>query len=859
MDANFKRKLPVLIAILIWVAGTALAAPQLRSEELSSVADDQVVITWVTSNEISSTGIEYGIVLPSSTYITDEGASMKNNHYLVLRDLYPNTYYSYRIFSKNSSNETTYGEYRTLKTLERPSGQYLFSFATLSDLQVGTDEANTYGARGRPYPLTGEMLGAAVNSINSFNPAFTVIKGDLIDDKDPSPEAQANIVISKLNLLASPKYPYPGNHDKDAFVKNGGTASDWYTKLFKLIYPHSTAEAGPTVDSVYNYSFNREGYHFVILDSVRQNLKGHVDTAWLANDLAANTDKKSFVFLHYIITDETQAIPNEVLTEVIGSSTVEMDKIDLDNRADFLTLLSSYEANIASVIMGHIHDNNRYYRNGLDFPFVRTAATVQFPVGFNVYKVYSNGYIQTFYKVPDYTEIARNHLTDQAGYSGYYWQQGCLGSNYDRNFTVTYSSVSVPPTVESTAPAANASGVALNQPIIISFTKPMSTTESENAVNVSPAISGKTYRWSNSDTTLAIDHDNLSASTVYTVSVGTGAKSKDSMAFASPFQFSFTSGTSASGQPPVASIDRISNDITTNPTPTFTGIATDESGSTIANVEFRYASISWSSWYPATPLDGSFNSSIESFTFTLPQVLARGSHEVEVRTTNSAGISATSDFSSYVFYVIGNKPEIIVKANGQTVINGDPINSTPTFEITVITDQTLDQLWFNLDGDRTSILPAAPTHFNQVAYQPTLTAGTHDIKVEAVDIDSLANTRSATYEAANLSVQIGGDAKVIGIPLNFPNPFNAGTETTTLSYYLSRDTNITLSIHDISGTLVAKKDFASGSSGARAGYNEYVWDGKSDSGDVVGNGLYVYLIIADGSVAAKGKLTVLKR
>ena len=109
----------------------------------------------------------------------------------------------------------------------------------------------------------------------------------------------------------------------------------------------------------------------------------------------------------------------------------------------------------------------------------------------------------------------------------------------------------------------------------------------------------------------------------------------------------------------------------------------------------------------------------------------------------------------------------MVQANGQTIINGDPINSTPSFEITVITDQTLNQLWFNLDGNRTNILPATPNHINQVAYSPTLAAGTHAIRIEAMDIDSLANTRSTTYEAMNLSVQVGGDAKVIGIPLNF--------------------------------------------------------------------------------------------
>ena len=118
-----------------------------------------------------------------------------------------------------------------------------------------------------------------------------------------------------------------------------------------------------------------------------------------------------------------------------------MEKFDLDNRSAFLNVLTTYKTDIVGLFMGHVHDNNRYYRSGYDFPFVRTAATIQFPVGFNIYKVYSNGYIQNFYKVPSFTEYAREFVTPEAGLSDEYWEQLSFGSNYDRNFVITYSEI----------------------------------------------------------------------------------------------------------------------------------------------------------------------------------------------------------------------------------------------------------------------------------------------------------------------------------------------------------------------------------------------------------------------------------
>jgi hypothetical protein len=77
---------------------------------------------------------------------------------------------------------------------------------------------------------------------------------------------------------------------------------------------------------------------------------------------------------------------------------------------------------------------------------------------------------------------------------------------------------------------------------------------------------------------------------------------------------------------------------------------------------------------------------------------------------------------------------------------------------------------------------------------------------------------------------------------------------------LSRASNVELNIFDLAGNLLLKQSYSSGQDGGKAGYNEVTWDGKAN-GNYVGNGIYLYLIVADGTVPqnGKGKLTVFKR
>ena len=225
----------------------------------------------------------------------------------------------------------------------------------------------------------------------------------------------------------------------------------------------------------------------------------------------------------------------------------------------------------------------------------------------------------------------------------------------------------------------------------------------------------------------------------------------------------------------------------------------------------------------------------------------------------------------YVFYIFGflffilmssvqaATLDISVKINGLKPYPGDPISATPRIEVTVTSSNAVDSIGIHLDSISASpeIVGIGNNYFATHEVTSPISDGAHTLTIEA--FDTLGN--GATYEASPFYVQSEREVAVQGFPLNHPNPFNAGEENTRIGYTLSKPANITLSIFDLTGNLIAKKSYPAGENGGRAGYNEVTWDGKSDSGSYVGNGIYLYLIIADGKVVqnGKGKITVFKQ
>ena len=80
--------------------------------------------------------------------------------------------------------------------------------------------------------------------------------------------------------------------------------------------------------------------------------------------------------------------------------------------------------------------------------------------------------------------------------------------------------------------------------------------------------------------------------------------------------------------------------------------------------------------------------------------------------------------------------------------------------------------------------------------------------------------------------------QVFNLTQNYPNPFNA---TTTISYSLSNESSVDLTVYDIAGRKVAQ--LVNGIE--PAGEHQVVWNGVDDSGKEVATGIYFYNIKTD--------------
>ena len=85
-----------------------------------------------------------------------------------------------------------------------------------------------------------------------------------------------------------------------------------------------------------------------------------------------------------------------------------------------------------------------------------------------------------------------------------------------------------------------------------------------------------------------------------------------------------------------------------------------------------------------------------------------------------------------------------------------------------------------------------------------------------------------------------------GTITNYPNPFHPGEGVTTIAYKLAENADVTLRIFTLSGSLVLREDFRSGSQGGTAGLNEFEWDGRNGNGGHVSSGGYIVLVEAQG-------------
>lgn len=127
---------------------------------------------------------------------------------------------------------------------------------------------------------------------------------------------------------------------------------------------------------------------------------------------------------------------------------------------------------------------------------------------------------------------------------------------------------------------------------------------------------------------------------------------------------------------------------------------------------------------------------------------------------------------------------------------------------------------------------------------------------------SSAGTRgmpATTQETIALTV-MSGPLRLIGQPLVYPAPFSRTKHgECEIQYTLSQDGNVEVYLMSAGAEIIKRWTIFSGQEGGKAGLNKLTWDGRTDIGSYVGNGVYVGTILSkdDNRLLGKFKLSVL--
>ena len=339
--------------------------------ELVTVRDNEAIFTWVTDS-LSNSFIHLGTEGPDTAF--DLSGPPTRNHYARIKGLSPNTGYVYQIRSGDKLAPATDRSPGNFRTLSEPPGEFLFDFATVNDTHVGEQVAGLICIGGMclgqgfttPWPdhphweFTNE---AAVDAINEISPEFVIHKGDVSSEYSEDQFRTAKAIFDGLRM---PYYVLRGNHDRI-----GEREEDFFKKVFNL-------------ESTYRF-FEHKEHVFVLLDSVNlfTGLPEIDDQqfSWLEEVLASFTNTRVLIFLHHTVTRGAQFFG-----------------ITPGDRERLVSLIARH-GNVIGVFSGHSHRACVTYDLSTgDLPFAETPSTKEYPGGFAYYRIYSEGYIQTFYR-----------------------------------------------------------------------------------------------------------------------------------------------------------------------------------------------------------------------------------------------------------------------------------------------------------------------------------------------------------------------------------------------------------------------------------------------------------------------------
>ena len=438
--------------------------------EVVTVTDTSVVITWFTGSATATdrygfpapvaadTELQLGSIDPATltlvpgslkTVLRDETPTAY--HYAEVSGLEPGTTYGYVARSAGQAAQQTSMQFPVgaggsldfpgvFTTLATPPGRYLFTLALSNDLHLGETESGIIENNWPPFfqqdpglpPYPAVMLDAMLGDLRRPDRGADrlLVAGDLTANALPAEVAQVRQMLDGWGRLEADYFVARGNHDRSRV----GTAYESCTAVPAAPDHHDCwGDAFPyPLQQLQVHEVG--GLRLIGLDTTTlDNAGGTMDPGQLgalADVLRQDRDRPTLLFGHHPVTYESAATTNA------GPA------FDIDRpTAIALQRLYARAPGVFFHHCGHTHRNKRTFLLDEDqspvpsVEFLEVGATKEYPGGYSLLRLYTGGYLVSYYK--NRTGLARawGQRTRHEYYTLY--PHYMLGTIADRNHTVT--------------------------------------------------------------------------------------------------------------------------------------------------------------------------------------------------------------------------------------------------------------------------------------------------------------------------------------------------------------------------------------------------------------------------------------
>lgn len=253
--------------------------------------------------------------------------------------------------------------------------------------------------------------------------------------------------------------------------------------------------------------------------------------------------------------------------------------------------------------------------------------------------------------------------------------------------------------------------------------------------------------------------------------------------------------------------------------------------------------------------------------FSFNKVLPDGAHRFVVYAADNYGNSAT--FEGLVAASATTPIIDQIKFDDQSYRSGDYISAVPTVKGRIRTQTaafstagsnlkiTFSKLGFSNTENiiNVSLVDSATGTFEHTAAAALPEDGEYAFSLSGSDIYGHTGTFEGTVKLGAGSSAIK-DVIAYGQSTQAPWKFSPQKEALVFSYQLSRSIDIMISLMSTDGRNVYNRLIKSGEAGASLGTNSFSWDGTSDFGGKVGNGIYLLRIMSGKNILYKGAIVV---